>query len=120
MTRLPILCLILALANAAPALAHPRVVSASPARGAVLKASPARVRVGFSEALEADVSILQLKDAAGRPVRTGKMAADPKDRQALVLPLPSRLAPGRYTVEWYVVSEDHASVPGRYRFEIRP
>ena len=120
MTRLPILCLILALAAASPALAHPRLITTSPARGAVIKTPPRQIRVSFSEVLDAGVSTLRLKDASGRPIRAGKMTADPKDGRALVLPLPDRLAPGRYTVEWDVVSNDHASVPGRYRFEIRP
>ncbi len=120
MTRLPTLCLILALAAAPPALAHPRLVATSPARSAVIKTAPRQIRVSFSDILQADASILRLKDAAGRPVRTGKTAGDPRDGRTLILPLPHRLAPGKYTVEWDVVSKDHASVPGRYRFQIRP
>jgi methionine-rich copper-binding protein CopC len=108
------------LAAAHPAGAHPRFVAASPARNAVLTAAPREIRVSFSEAVSAQGSSFRLLDAAGKPVATAPLAGDPKDAASVVLPIVGRLAPGNYTVQWTVAAAGHTTVPGRYRFELKP
>jgi copper resistance protein C len=108
------------LVSAGAAQAHPRFVSATPARSETVSASPSEVRVTFSEAVDAAKSTLTVVDAEYKPVAVGALKADAKDKKTLVLPITKRLAPGFYRVEWRVVTPDHGAVPGRYRFEVKP
>jgi methionine-rich copper-binding protein CopC len=102
-----------------PALAHPKLTATVPAADAQAQ-PPQEIRLSFSEALVAKFSGLDLKDQDGRRVDTGVAASDPNDRKQLVVPLKAALAPGRYTVEWHVVSEDTHRVKGSYSFEVNP
>ena len=104
---------------AQPALAHPKLTATIPAADAQAQ-SPQEIRLSFSEALVAKFSGLDLKDEHGKQIETGAAASDPKDRKQLIVPLKAALAPGRYTVEWQVVSEDTHRIKGSYSFEVRP
>ena len=102
-----------------PALAHPKLTATIPAADAPAQ-SPQEIRLSFNEALVARFSGLDLKDEHGKRIETGAAASHPKDRKQLIVPLKAALAPGRYTVEWHVVSEDTHRVKGSYSFEVRP
>jgi copper resistance protein C len=102
-----------------PALAHPKLTATVPAAHAQAQ-PPQEIRLSFSEALVAKFSGLDLKDQEGKRVDTGVADSDPNDRKQLVVPLKAALAPGRYAVEWHVVSEDTHRVKGSYSFEVKP
>lgn len=103
---------------ATAALAHPQIITRSPAAGAVLKVAPKDVKVVFSEELEILLSTAKIDGPDGKPVLTGPLATD-KAGTALIIPIKGKLKPGAYTVSWTIVTEDH-DMPGRYRFEIKP
>ncbi|OYX36737.1 MAG: hypothetical protein B7Y99_00245 [Caulobacterales bacterium 32-69-10] len=105
--------------TASYAVAHPRLISASPERGEKLASSPKEVRVKFSEPIKTASSKFELQDAAGKALRTGALKNATGDQSTVVLPIAAKLGPGIYSVKWSVVSEAHASVPGRYNFEIK-
>ena len=81
---------------------------------------PQEIKLTFSEVLIAKFSKVDLKDQAGKPVETGPATADQRDKKQLVVALKSPLAPGQYTVEWQVVSEDTHRIKGSYSFEVKP
>ena len=118
MTRTPMVAMAAVLACATAVDAHPRLQSANPAPSGGVLIAPTAVRLHFSEALIGRFSTLRLSDSAGRPVPTGPSALDPRDHHTLAAPIPSRLARGRYTVNWRVVSVDTHRVQGRYGFTV--
>src|SRR6202022_3537374 len=88
-------------ALATPADAHPKLKSVSPAADVSSKISPNEIRLNFSEGVIAKFSGLELKDEAGKTITTGVPVNDTGDRSQLVVPLPSPLMAGRYTVTWH-------------------
>jgi copper resistance protein C len=114
---------LLALAMAAVgsvASGHPLPRATSPAPNAVLTASPAEIRITFSEGLVAAFCGLEVKDASGKAVAIGPAGVDPKDSKQLAAPVKARLGPGTYTVNWRVVGDDTHHVSGHYSFEVKP
>jgi len=98
--------------------AHPKLMSVSPAADVSSRVSPKEIRLNFSEGVIAKFSGLELKDEAGKTITTGVPVNDTGDRSQLVVPLPSPLTAGRYTVNWHAVSEDTHRVKGEYSFEV--
>jgi methionine-rich copper-binding protein CopC len=103
---------------ATSANAHPKLESASPAADVSSKVSPTEIKLNFSESVIAKFSGIELKDEAGKTIATGMPATDPKDQKQLVVPLPTPLKAGHYTVTWHAVSEDTHRMKGEYSFGI--
>ena len=103
--------------GAGEAFAHAFLDHAVPPVGATVTASPPTLLLFFSERIEPLFSGVALATAAGNPVTTGAAAIDPNNPAALVLPLP-QLKPGRYRVNWHVVSVDTHRSEGSYEFSV--
>ncbi|MDB5453854.1 MAG: copper resistance protein [Caulobacteraceae bacterium] len=104
---------------AGAALAHPHVVSATPAQDSQVTGSPKVVRIKFNEAPTAAFSAIALKDAAGKPVKTGKVGVDKADKTVLTAPIAQTLAPGVYKVTWRAAGSDTHKVDGTYSFTVK-
>jgi copper transport protein len=94
--------------------AHAMLVSAEPAAESVVTASPARVRLVFSEEIEPSLAHVEVVASDGRVDRL-RVASDPRDVDAVigaVRPLP----PGGYRIVWHVVSADGHPVGGSFVF----
>jgi methionine-rich copper-binding protein CopC len=111
------LAVVLALASASPACAHAILERASPPVGSQVAASPPELAITFSEAVEPLFSTIELRDASGVVVHTGKPHVAPNDNRRLVIDLPG-LPSGSYTVTWHVTSVDTHKTEGSYRFTI--
>ncbi len=98
--------------------AHPKLISVSPAADVSSKVSLTEIKLSFSEGVIAKFSGLELKDEAGKTIATGVPANDPRDQKQLVVPLPTPLTAGHYTVTWHAVSEDTHRVKGEYSFGV--
>lgn len=98
------------------ALAHASLVSAEPKQGSVLAASPSRIRLVFSEALEPTLAQISLVAGDGRTIKL-TASGDPHDVNALIAPVDS-LSAGEYRVVWRVVSADGHPVEGTYVFTV--
>src|SRR5262249_19279294 len=96
----------------------PTIKSASPAADVPSTSSPAEIKLEFSEGVIAKFSGLELKDERGKTIATGVAMVDAKDKKRLLVPVRAPLNPGRYTVNWHVVSEDTHRVQGQYSFRI--
>ena len=119
--HLPVVALALAtivFAGAGQADAHARLRSASPADGARLDDAPREIRLTFSEAIEAPLSSVTVRDAAGNRFAVIHAVSVPGDRRTCAAPLRA-LKPGSYVVEWRVVSADGHAMTGSYTFTIR-
>ncbi len=114
-TRLVILLMLVFAPSAA--LAHAYLVKSTPAKRAVLNHGPAKIQLWFNERIEARYSSLTLIDGNGQPVETGTpevSSEDPKQLSATLKALP----PGRYRVQYRVLSVDGHIVKDQYSFTV--
>lgn len=110
------LLLILVFATSAT-WAHAYLVRSTPAKRAVLNHAPSRIQLWFNERIEARYSTLTLTDENGKPVETGTpevSSEDPKQLSATVKQLP----PGRYRIQYRVLSVDGHIVKDQYSFTV--
>lgn len=113
-----------ALLIAAPALAHPKLVAATPAAEATVAATKT-VQLQFSEPLVAnfsgatiamtDMPGMKMKSPMEMPLQTTVGA----DGKTMVVTLARPLPRGTYRIDWHVVSTDTHRVTGAYSFKVR-
>jgi hypothetical protein len=106
----------LSLFAAGAAEAHARLLMAAPRAGETIKASPTALRLSFSETIDGKQTSVTLKGADGKAIATGPLHAD---KRMVVVPLPERLAPGAYKVEWRATSADMHHTEGDYAFTVK-
>jgi methionine-rich copper-binding protein CopC len=104
------------LLTATAASAHANLVSSDPAKNATI-ASPSKITLHFSEALEMKVSGLKLTDIDGKVVAI-KAVAGP-DAKSLSAQPASPLAPGLYTVAWTSMGDDAHKMTGTVSFTVK-
>ncbi|PYN77279.1 MAG: copper-binding protein [Candidatus Rokuibacteriota bacterium] len=97
---------------------HAVLVRSVPAQRAVLEAPPTRVELWFNERLEPAYSRVSVLDEANTQVdlRDASVAADDVRRLSVSLPA---LAPGRYRVEFRVLSVDGHVVESKLTFTVK-
>jgi copper resistance protein C len=100
------------------AYAHPQLQSAEPAPGAATTTSPKQIRITFNENVIPQMSGVEVKDQTGKIIPTGKAAADPANKNLLVVPVNEQLPPGDYKVEWHAISDDTHRVKGGFSFSV--
>ena len=116
-----ILTVVASLSIAGTANAHPKLLSVTPAANATV-AAPAHIDLRFSEKLMPAFSKADLAMAAMPGMGAMKMAsatAVAADGKTLVVKPKSRLARGRYIIDWHVVSTDTHKVAGRTAFAVK-
>lgn len=104
---------------AAPASAHAFLDHATPAVGSTVHGSPPRVELWFTQELEPAFSTVRVLDQGNHRQDKGDAKVDPHDATRLLVPLP-QLAPGRYHVEWRVLSVDTHVTEGDFTFVVAP
>jgi methionine-rich copper-binding protein CopC len=116
-TRAATLGLLLLLGSTGQALAHAKLVSATPAENQMAMPPPTEVRLKFSEAIEPKFTKVKLTAPNGTAIKTGPAKLDPADKTTVIVPLAAPLPDGKYTVNWQAVSADGHKVKGTYSFE---
>ena len=106
---------VLAVLLVTPAAAHSLLLESSPAAGTVLDAGPRELALRFNNRIEKRLSRLRLVDDRGAAQDLAVATDGAADR--LTAPVPE-VRPGRYRVEWQVLSTDGHVVSGRYTFTI--
>jgi len=106
----------LALWLAPAAAAHSLLIGSSPGADAVVTAAPG-VALRFNNRIEKKLSQLRLVPPRGEPQVLPLQTGGAVD--ALEAPLPP-LTPGRYRVEWRVLSTDGHVVSGAFGFSVSP
>ncbi|HEY6220184.1 MAG TPA: copper resistance protein CopC [Gemmatimonadaceae bacterium] len=96
--------------------AHATLLSSDPAANAKLAVAPTRIRLKFSEPVDASVSSVQLVASSGI-ARTLRVASDPHDVAALLAPIDGALR-GSYRVVWRTVSVDGHPVDGSFLISV--
>lgn len=109
-------CTVLA---AAPALAHPKLVKAQPAKGAILKKAPTKIQLWFHEELDTKLSSFAVYNAKNERVDSGDAKVNLDDRKMLEGSVRS-LPAGSYTLKWKAAGDDDkVVVEGTFTFRVR-
>jgi len=113
------LCL-LALAGlciTSPAFAHAMLERASPPVGSEAASPPHEIVLTFTEGVEPLFSSIEIRNAEGAVVTTGKPHVVAGDARRLAVDLPV-LQAGTYTVIWHATSVDTHKTEGRFQFSV--
>jgi methionine-rich copper-binding protein CopC len=107
-----------AVAVAAPAAAHSLLLESMPAAGATLSTPPRELMLRFNNRIEKSLSRLRVVNGQGvdHPLVIA-VGGGSADRLTAALPL---LPPGRWQVQWQVLSTDGHVVSGRFEFRLAP
>jgi methionine-rich copper-binding protein CopC len=108
---------VLLVLSAGMADAHSLLLAASPRAGSSVRA-PERLTLRFNNRIEKRLSRIRVVGERGAPHDlTVLVSGGAPDVIEAVLPA---LAPGRYGVEWQVLSADGHVVTGRFPFHVTP
>jgi len=105
-------------AHADDGVVHLRLLSTAPAADTVLAASPAEVRLVFSEPPQMGGTTVRLVNAAEELVASTDAAADPEDAKEVFIRPESPLPAGTYTVMWRVIAQDGHTQRGEFAFRV--
>jgi methionine-rich copper-binding protein CopC len=106
------------LSVASPAFAHAMLERASPLVGSEVAAAPHEITLTFTEGVEPLFSTIELRDAHGTAVATGKPRTEQGNNRRLIVELPA-LGSGSYTVTWHATSVDTHKTEGSYQFTVK-
>lgn len=118
----PLAALAVVLSPAA-ALAHPKLVSATPAAQATV-AKPTTLKLNFSEDLVGPLSGIELT-MTGMPGMAGHKPMPVKGfatkvvGKTMTITLPRALPAGTYDLKWYAVAADQHRIQGAYSFSVK-
>ena len=100
----------------APVAGHSLLLESSPGVNTTLLSAPTELRLRFNNRIEKRLSRLRLVNERGQ---ARELAVAPDGAADwLTAPL-SPIGPGRYRVEWQVLSTDGHVVSGRFTFTVR-
>jgi methionine-rich copper-binding protein CopC len=108
----------LVLAVAGPVGAHSLLLESIPAAGATLTSPPRELMLRFNNRIERTLSRVRLLNERGE-AQPLVVAVDSAATDRLTAAIPP-LAPGRWRVEWQVLSKDGHVVAGRFDFRLTP
>ena len=120
MKRLISIAMILLACGMQGAFAHAFLDEAMPKVGSAGNASPAELRLRYTQGIEAAFSTVTITSGDGVAVKTGSLSVDPTDNATLVVPVAGTLLPGLYRVAWAVVSVDTHHTDGTFEFTVGP
>lgn len=122
----PAFALFAALAAAAlpaVAMAHPKLVSSTPAQNAAVS-RPTSLSLTFSEVLVAplsgiEITMTAMTGMANHPPMPIKGFTTKVTGKTIVATLPRALPIGTYLLKWHVVAADQHRIEGSYTFKVK-
>ncbi|ENN87370.1 copper resistance protein CopC [Rhizobium freirei PRF 81] len=119
MKKLLLATLTVSLALAGQSFAHAHLKTSAPAADSAVKQAPLELDLTFTESLNLKFSGVTVTGPDKKVVKTGASMLMDGDRM-LMVPVSDKLAPGKYTVEWHVLSTDGHKTNGSYSFTVAP
>ncbi|MBY5357677.1 copper homeostasis periplasmic binding protein CopC [Rhizobium leguminosarum] len=107
------------IALASQVFAHAHLKSAAPASDSTVKQAPSELDLTFTEGLNLKFSGVKVTAPDKAVVKTGGGSLMDGD-MTLMVPVSQKLTPGKYTVEWHVLSTDGHKTNGTYSFTVAP
>ena len=118
------LALVATLAIAAPAIAHPKLVTSSPAANSTT-GRISTITLNYSEKLVPALSGAQVVMtgmpgmANHKPMPIAGVKTSVKAGKTLIVTLPRPLASGTYEVRWHAVAGDTHRIKGAFSFRVK-
>jgi len=116
-TRILIAMLPSLLFPATTADAHAFLDHADPRVGSTVRTAPHTVTLWFTQDLEPSFSTVEVRNASGARVDSGKASFGAGGRSVMRIAL-KPLSPGTYTVSWRVLSVDTHTTEGTFSFRV--
>ena len=98
--------------------AHATLTKSEPPRRASLSVPPEHIQLWFNEEIEGSYASITVLDSDNNSVTETVPETVPDDLKSVVLPLPE-IAPGRYTVEYRILSVDGHVVESSFGFMVK-
>lgn len=105
---------------AVPAFAHTKLVSASPAPDATVRAVPNQLQITFNEPVMPRFVTLAVTGPDGAKLHVASIAVDQKNKARVGAVVHGFQRPGAYKVEWTAAGSDMHRMTGSYSFTLRP
>ena len=102
------------IAGVGAAWAHATLDHASPAAGSTVHGAPQEVLLTFTERLESLFSMIEVTDAGGTRVDSGKSEVNGTTMRVGLKILPE----GKYRVHWRAITSDTHRVEGNFTFNV--
>jgi copper transport protein len=112
-----LLTVFIGLATAAPAAAHPYLLSSDPASGAIIASAPTQIDISYTEGLDRPYCSVVLIAPDGQRVPTHQVHAD-APTELSVAPSSALTEQGTYAVNWTAVGDDGHTVIGNFGFSV--
>ena len=99
-------------------LAHATLVKSDPPRRASLSSSPIQIQLWFNEKIEGSYASVTVLDSNKKSITENNPEVVLDDPKSVVLNIP-QMEPGRYTVQYRVMSVDGHVIASSYDFSIK-
>jgi hypothetical protein len=106
--------------NARAGARHLELLRSQPARDTTVAATPASLKLWFSEPPETAISSIRLTGPDSAVVTLGKLTLDKATNAPLVAPVTGKMKPGRQKVAWRTMGDDGHAVTGEFVFTLAP
>jgi len=100
------------------ALAHATLVKSDPPRRASLSSPPKRIQLWFNEKIEGSYASVTVLDSKKKSITENNPEVVLDDPKSVILNIP-QMEPGRYTVQYRVMSVDGHVIASSYDFSIK-
>jgi methionine-rich copper-binding protein CopC len=100
------------------ALAHATLVKSDPPRRASLSSPPKQIQLWFNEKIEGSYASVTVLDSNKKSITENNPEVVLDDPKSVVLNIP-QMEPGRYTVQYRVMSVDGHVIASSYDFSIK-
>ena len=100
------------------ALAHATLVKSDPPRRASLSSPPKQIQLWFNEKIEGSYASVTVLDSKKKSITENNPEVVLDDPKSVVLNIP-QMEPGRYTVQYRVMSVDGHVIASSYDFSIK-
>ena len=100
------------------AYAHATLTKSEPPRRASLSVPPKHIQLWFNEEIEGSYASITVLDSDNNSVTDTVPEIVPDDLKSIVLPLPE-ITPGRYTVQFRILSVDGHVVESSFGFMVK-
>lgn len=108
---------LLAIGTAAPASAHPTLLTTTPEAGYSVATAPSRISMVFDEPVTIEPHGVQVKADDSSKIPTSDVIRDLGGRR-LAVALTTKLKPGRYVVTWELTAQDGDVVDSGFDFAV--
>lgn len=99
-------------------MAHATLVKSEPPRRAALSAPPKQIQLWFNEKIEGSYASVIVEDSNKNLITENIPELAANDPKSVVLILP-QIEPGRYTVQYRVMSVDGHVIESKYDFSVK-